>query len=315
MIKLNKLTLLGLSTATIITVPVTTVISCGAKAEPTSVGANIENEKTTINFSYDPNELKVNASQQLLDYFYEDKTINNENDGVDVWVSASDGKQINVSLSAEEWKRVVSANEITHGVVDNTALTEFVNTLKSWKQTFYFEETVGEKLGLIPSTNNYDEGFSKQWLKDNLIHRLPSKINITKLTPTTTSTSMRVTFSDGTASVDLDLAFVKVKTKDEAILKNNGGANPIAIVFENIEKPLKSVFGSLEEFFKIAKTKKPDYDVKSLAKSFLRDATSGVIARFPIVQKTLSIQFVGLNDFTNKNLLTPITEAVINSIV
>lgn len=318
MIKLKKLALIALSTATVITVPAATVISCGSKIEPTSDGANIVNEKAKINFSYDPNELKVNASKQLLDYFYEDKTVQNENEGVDILVYASDGKQINVSLSAEEWKEVVSANKIDHDVVDDIAPAEFANALDAWSQgKYYFSEAVGEKLGLIPSTNKYDENFTKQWLIDNLIHRLPSNLNITKLAPkqTTTSYSMAVTFSDGKTSADLNLGFYEVETDNKATQINGGGINPFAVIFDSIEDPLKSVFGSLEELFKIVKTKKPDYDVKSLAKSFLRDATTNIIVRYPIVKQALTLQFVGLKEFTNKNLLTPITEAVINSIV
>lgn len=319
--KIKKNILLSVGMMTTVVAPVVAVVSCGSKGQ---------SGPAEVSFNFDSKAHTITSAKHLWDDFYKDIALDGADKGANVTISASHGAELTVNLTADEWKQVVTAGDVVQDVDDNTSLTDFVDMMKQVTgplHQYYFDKAIGEKMGvdksgvIHTSTKNYDETFTKKWLMDNLIHKMPNGISIKALNPNSVDNNIKVTFTNGTDSEDVDFHLAKAKNADEAKSKNEGGANPLAKVLDKVEKPFKSIFGSIKEFFKIAKTKVTKNDVKTLAKSILADATTGLVAGaaefIPPVKVVLAIPIVGnkIEDFVNAHLISPITNKIVDSIV
>lgn len=302
--------LLGLGTMGTIVAPVAAVVSCGS------------NGPAEVKFNFDSKAHSALAAKALWSDFYEDKALDGADKGANVTISASHGAELTVNLTADEWKQVVTAGDVSHDVEDNTSLADFadmMNQVTGSTHQYYYAKDIAKKLGVDGSS--MDEAFAKQWLMDNLIHKLPNSITIKNLAPSKMYNNIKVTFTDGSNDKDVTFHLTDAKSETEAKSKNEGGANPLAKVLEKVEKPFKSIFGSIKEFFKIAKTKVTKDDVKTLAKGILADATTGLIAGvaefIPPVKVALAIPIVGykIEDFVNAHLISPITNEIVDSII
>lgn len=320
---LKRNILLGLATTATIVAPVATAVSCGSTKNDGQAGGTINDAPATVAFNFDSKPHSILAAKQLYDDFYKDEAVNGADKGVNVTLSASHGASLTVKLTAAEWTKVVTAGDIAHDVDDKTSLTDFTDVMKEVTgatHQYYFDGALEQQLGL-KALHAMDETFTKQWLMDNLIHKLPNGITIEKLNGNSLTNNIVVTFTDGTTSKDVDFHLAKAKTADEAKTKNEGGANPFVKLLDHIAKPVKSIFGSVKEFFIIAKPKVSKADFKDLAKGILADAATGLIAgaaeMLPPAKVILNLPIIGhkIEDFANTHLVSPITDKIVDALI
>lgn len=336
---LKRNILLSLAATSTIIAPVATVVSCGSS--PADKSQTGEIKKAKVDFNFDSKVHSLVAVKELYDDFYKDEAVKDAENGAEVTISASHGVSLTVDLSAAEWNKVVTAGELPQTIDDNTTLDDFaaiMDAATGATHQYYFDEAIAKKLGADsnvissvtsllhiakPSSSNdsYDEAFAKQWLMDNLIHTLPSSITIEKLNWDQSTNNVIVTFTDGTAHKDVDFHLAKAKTAEEAKTKNEEGANLLNRMITKVEKPFKSIFGSIKEFFILAKSKVTGSDVKKLAEGILADAATSMIVGaaevIPAVKVIMHTPIVGakIEDFVNQHLVTPITKKVVDAIV
>lgn len=317
---LKKNILLGLATTATVVAPVVAVVSCGKNNGPAEV-----------EFNFDSKAHSVMSAKHLWDDFYKDKAVENADKGVNVTLSASKGASLTVKLTTDEWNKVVTAGDVVQDVDDNTSLADFADVMNQVTGTthqYYFDKAIAKKLGadgdallLGKLRSEYDEVFSKQWLMDNLIHKMPNGISIKNLDWHQSTNNVVVTFTDGPTDEKVDFHLADAKNADEAKSKNEGGANPFVKFLDHIAKPIKSIFGSIKEFFILAKPKVNKDDFKDLAEGILADAATGLVAgaaeMIPPAKVILSLPIVGdkVEGFVGDHLVKPITDKIVDALV